>query len=67
MMRINDFVESELEYFRVNCNFSDQEMIYFNMRAKGKTNLEISLELDVCENTVVNIGRRVKKKMIKVI
>lgn len=66
-MKIKEFVESELEFFRNNCNFTDQELVYFNMRAKGKTNLEISLELDVCENTVVNIGRRVKKKMIKVI
>lgn len=66
-MKIKDFVEDELEFFRQKCNFTEQEMIYFNLRAKGKTNLEISLELDVCENTVVNIGRKVKKKMLKVL
>lgn len=37
-MRIQNFVESELQYFRDECNFSDEELEYFNLRAKDKSN-----------------------------
>lgn len=66
-MKINDFVEKELEYFRKECNFSEDELEYFNLKAKNKTNLQISIDMNISERTVNNIGRKVRKKIIKVL
>ena len=46
-MIISDFVEWELQEFRDKCNFTEDEMQYFNLRAKGKSNVQISLEMNL--------------------
>lgn len=66
-MKICDFVEWELSFFREQCNFTEDESQYFELKAKNKTNVAIAQEMNVSENTVVNIGRKVKKKMLKVL
>lgn len=66
-MKICDFVEWELNFFREQCNFTEDERQYFELKAKNKTNVAIAQEMNVSENTVVNIGRKVKKKMLKVL
>lgn len=66
-MLIRDFVESELQYFRNECNFTEQEMIYFNLRAKDKSNVQIALEMNVSEAQVSKLAKRVKTKILKVI
>jgi len=67
MNRINDFVEWELNMFRKECNFSDEELQYFNMRAKDKSNVEIALTMNVSESKVNKLAKRVKIKMLKVL
>ena len=67
MNRINDFVEWELQKFRDECNFSDEELQYFNMRAKDKSNIEIALTMNVSESKVNKLAKRVKMKMLKVL
>lgn len=54
-MQIYDFVEFELQYFRDNCNFSPQELEYFNLRAKHKSNVEIIKELQESSLTPSNV------------
>ena len=66
-MLIRDFVESELQHFRDECNFTEQEMIYFNLRAKDKSNIQIALEMNVSEAQVSKLAKRVKTKILKVI
>ena len=66
-MQIYDFVEFELQYFRDNCNFSSQELEYFNLRAKHKSNVEISLTMHVSEGQVSKLAKRVKDKMKRVL
>ena len=66
-MRIYDFVELELQKFRDECNFTDDELTYFNLRAKDKTNVQIALEMNISESQVSKLAKRVKKKMLKVI
>lgn len=66
-MIISDFVEWELQMFRDKCNFTEDEMQYFNLRAKGKSNVQISLEMNVSESKVSTLARKVKRKMIKVL
>ena len=66
-MKIRDFVEWELDYFRQSCNFSTDELMYFNLRAKDKSNVQIALEMNVNEAQVSKLAKRVKNKIIKVL
>ena len=66
-MKICDFVEWELQMFRDKCNFTPDELCYFNLRAKDKSNVQIALEMNVSESKVSILARKVKKKMIKVL
>lgn len=66
-MQIYDFVEWELQKFRDECNFSEEEMAYFNLRAKNKSNTQIALEMHISEAKVSKLARKVKDKILKVI
>lgn len=66
-IHINDFVEWELEWFRKECNFSDDELTYFNLRAKNKSNVQIALEMNVSEAKVSVLAKRVKTKIKRVV
>lgn len=66
-MKIRDFVEYELEVFRNECNFTDDELRYFNLRAKDKSNVQIALEMNISESQVSKLAKRVKKKMLKLL
>lgn len=62
-----EFVEKELEYFRRECNFTEDELAYFNYRAKNKSNVQISLLMHISEAQVSKLAKRVKIKILKVI
>lgn len=66
-MKIRDFTVPELDRFRELCNFTDSELQYFNLRAKDKSNVEISLEMNVSEPQVSKLAKRVKSKIIRVL
>lgn len=66
-MKIYDFVEWELQKFRDECNFTDDELEYFNLKAKNKSNVQISIEMCVSEPQVSKLAKRVKTKILKVI
>lgn len=66
-MKIRDFTVPELDRFRLLCNFTPDELMYFNLRAKDKSNTEISLEMNISEAQVSKLAKRVKSKMIRVI
>ena len=66
-MKIYDFVEWELQKFRDECNFTDDELEYFNLKAKNKSNVQIALSMNVSEPQVSKLAKRVKTKILKVI
>lgn len=66
-MKIRDFVEQELQLFRDKCNFTDDELAYFNLRAKDKSNVQIAQEMNVSEAQVSKLAKRVKSKIIRVL
>lgn len=66
-MKIRDFTVPELNKFRELCNFTDDEMTYFNLRAKDKSNTYIALEMNVSEAQVSKLAKRVKDKMKRVL
>lgn len=66
-MQIYDFTVPELDKLRELCNFSDDEMTYFNLRAKHKSNTYIAQEMNISESTVSVLARKVKKKIVRVL
>ena len=66
-MKIRDFTVPELNKFRELCNFTDEELWYFNLRSRDKSNVEIALELNVSEAQVSKLAKRVKDKIIRVL
>lgn len=66
-MQIYDFVNWELEKFRKECNFSAEELEYFNLRAEHYSNFEISMKMNISESKVSKLAKSVKQKILKVI
>ena len=66
-MKLCDFTVPELNRFRELCNFTDDELAYFELRAKNKSNVQIAYELNVSESTVSILARKVKSKIIRVL
>lgn len=66
-MKIRDFTVPELNRFRELCNFTDSELEFFNLRARDKSNVQISLEMNISEPQVSKLARRVKDKMKRVL
>lgn len=66
-LNISDFIEPELQVLRKYCNFTEPELTYFNLRAKGKSNVQISMEMNVSESTVSSLAKKVKQKILRVL
>lgn len=66
-IRIPDFVEWELEYFKQNCNFTPDELQYFELRSAYKSNVQIAMIMHVSEAKVSKLARKVKDKILRVI
>ena len=66
-MKIRDFTVPELNKFRELCNFTEDELMCFNLRAKDKSNIQIALEMNVSEAQVSKLAKRVKSKILRII
>ena len=65
-MRICDMTVPELNHYREQCNFLDDELVYFNMKARDKSNLQVAAALNVSEAQIPRIAARVKEKMRRI-
>ena len=66
-MRIKGFVKKEIDYFIENCNFSDEELDFFNLRNDEYTIEQIG-EMWECSISKVNkVSKEVKRKILKVL
>lgn len=66
MNKIRNYTVPELDYFREVCNFTDDELYYFNLRSRDKSNIEISFEMCISEATVSRLSKRVNDKIVRV-
>ena len=66
-MQLYDFTKPELDYFIANCNFTPDELCYFNLRAMYKSNIQIAMEMNVSESKVSKLARKVKSKILRVL
>ena len=65
-MLIRDYTKPELERFIENCNFTDNELRYFLLKSKDKSIVQISFEMNISEQQVSKLARRVKNKIKRV-
>lgn len=65
-MKIYDFTTPELNYFRDNCNFTDEERKLFDYRARNIPLECIAEIMDISVSTAKRISRRVNNKIIKI-
>ena len=66
-MQIYDFTQPELDVFRHKCNFTPDEEEYFELRARGLSNIQIALEMHVSDSKVSKLARKVKSKILRVL
>ena len=65
-MKIYDFTIPELNHFRENCNFTKEELVLFEYRAKNIPLECIAEIMNISVSTAKRISRRVNKKIIKI-
>lgn len=66
-MQICDFVECELQMFRNECNFTQEELDFFNYRAKNLTIEQIAELMNISVGKANKLSRKVKDKMKRVL
>jgi DNA-binding CsgD family transcriptional regulator len=64
---LTDFIRSECDHFREECNFTPSERAVFDMRVADDSVVKISMELNMSESAVYKRIRRIKKKINKVL
>lgn len=65
-MKVYDFTEPELAFYKEFANFTPEEEKLFNMRRKGMSLDECTKFMDCEYENVKKISRRVNNKMIKI-
>ena len=65
-MKIYDFTLPELNYFRDNCNFTHEEQMLFDYRAKNIPLEYIAEIMNISVSTANRISKKVNNKITKV-
>lgn len=66
-MQLYDFTVPELNTFRELCNFTPDELQYFELRSAYKSNVQIAMIMHISEAKVSKLARKVKDKILRVI
>lgn len=64
---IHDFVKRELDMFRSECNFTPEELEFFNRRAQNIPIQQIAEEMNISVGKADKLSRKIKSKMIRVL
>lgn len=65
-LRLNEMIQDEIDYLIEHCNFDDEELEYVRYKAKNKSNVFISINMNVSTAKVSYIARKVKAKIKRV-
>ncbi len=66
-MKICNFIKPELDNFRANCNFTDEELQFFEYRAKDMPISVISSYMNISESKANRLSKQIKKKIMRII
>ena len=64
-MKISNYTVPELNHFRELCNFTSEELEYFNRKAKNESNVKIAIEMCVSESKVCKLAASVRSKIYR--
>lgn len=67
MLKIPDFVQSEIEYIKANANMTPREEKLFELRNKENSLEECADRMNCSISTVYRVNKSMKKKIMKVI
>lgn len=62
-----EFTRPECDFFRDQCNFTQDEREVFDLRVRGESYISISMKLNMSEATVKRRIRDIKKKILRVL
>lgn len=65
-MKIYDFTQPELNYFREYCNFAPEQRTLFEYRARNVPLEQCAELMNVSVPTIKRLSRKVNNKIIKV-
>lgn len=66
-MKICDFVNSELEHIRSEANFTNEEMILFNMRANNIPLEECAEQMNLSVSAIKRKSQKINNKIQRVL
>jgi len=66
-LKICDFTTPEIERFRTLCNFTPEEMEFFNLRSRNKSIIEITFAMNISKSKADILSKKVKSKIIRVL
>lgn len=65
-MLLRKYVTPELDRYIELCNFTEDELQYFKLKASGKNHVQIADTMNICYRQVTNLSQRVRAKMARV-
>lgn len=65
-MKVYDFTVPELNYFRTYCNFTNDELQLFELRAQNMPLEQCAEQMNVSVSTAKRLSRKVNNKIIRV-
>ncbi len=60
-----DFSSAEIKRFIDNCGFTDEEIVILHMRRKGKSIVQIAMDLGLSERTAQRRVKSINHKIIR--
>jgi len=66
-LKICDFTMPEIERFRELCNFTSEEMEFFNLRSRNKSIIEITFAMNISKSKADILSKKVRSKIIRVL
>lgn len=65
-MLLRDYTRLELNHLIENCNFTESELQYFLLKSKDYSNVQISMTMNISEQQVSRLAKRVKQKINRI-
>lgn len=66
-LKIHNFIKPELDKFKELCNFTEEELKYFELKSKRCSDVFISNEMHISISKVALLSKQVRCKIRKVL
>lgn len=66
-MKLSDYTKPEIRYFIRECNFTETELMYFNLAVTGMTLEEIAEEMSLSVSMTSKYSKKVREKITRLV